>query len=487
MGVFNKPTTSEIAPKRIRGAWLSRLLTGIFTWGMHPKVLATARRDIPSDTDLSGLSGADLIQHEANRTARRASFAMENVAYWTNVAMEILGSVNAIAGTLGGMFQVASEGAKAAAGRILSAEIAQSTRTIAKLPPAVESEAPSVARVMLSIRDETLRIVERMEVQLARQGQQFTASARGEFADAVAKTLARDAIGRGVLPNTLRIAPPPSSITGVPIFKQPAIDFWLPNGKGFDLMTATVRSVAGHDMRYIGRVMPDGTIIREVLPLVYPVRSRPWLSSVRSAAGSAAGATAGASYIKIDDNISRSRPAIKIKQGFLTPSSRSDIRGGNSRNSQQLQGPESKQQERDTRERQQRELSQRQVHEAQQRQQREARERQQRELSQRQMREAQQRQQREARERQIREEQSRRQYSVRGDSLRMRPGTYPGGSSGPSLPTSPSRFHWNNSRSAGSGGMFSALFRVTTPQRMNIRPAQSSNRLYWEPRTRTWD
>ncbi|WP_179959358.1 SpvB/TcaC N-terminal domain-containing protein [Marinobacter changyiensis] len=92
----------------------------------------------------------------------------------------------------------------------------------------------------------------------------------GNAADDHFKGLVDDAIESGQLPNTFRTTP--RGRYGVDVYDTAT-------GTGFDLTTATVEQVAGHDLRYIpqilggagyrGRPLADGTVIQDVIPLVY--------------------------------------------------------------------------------------------------------------------------------------------------------------------------------------------------------------------------
>jgi hypothetical protein len=63
------------------------------------------------------------------------------------------------------------------------------------------------------------------------------------------------------------ILPPWLKVTGRGRY---GVDVWDPRtGKSWDLTTARVREVAGHDVRYIGKAMPDGTVIIDLIVLVY--------------------------------------------------------------------------------------------------------------------------------------------------------------------------------------------------------------------------
>jgi RHS repeat-associated protein len=82
----------------------------------------------------------------------------------------------------------------------------------------------------------------------------------GNLIDDAFKNLVQQDIAAGILPSTLRITP--RGTYGVDAYDSTT-------GIGYDLTTSTVRQVAGHDQRYIGKTMPDGTIIKDVIPIVY--------------------------------------------------------------------------------------------------------------------------------------------------------------------------------------------------------------------------
>lgn len=144
---------------------------------------------------------------------------------------------------------------------------------------------PGVGRTLLRIRDEALRLTDKMEGAMLERGERlWRATDRGEFLDAVAKSLARHAVETGDLPKDLQIAPGPSSITSRQFPSKKLIDFLAPNGKGYDLMTATRGQLADHEKKYLGRTQ-DGVEIKEVLPLLHPKRGRPWLDMSTIAQG----------------------------------------------------------------------------------------------------------------------------------------------------------------------------------------------------------
>ena len=92
----------------------------------------------------------------------------------------------------------------------------------------------------------------------------------GNLADDQFKLLVTEAVRNGELPATIK--PTPRWIYGVDVYDSAT-------GTGWDLTTATVREVAGHDLRYlpshvfgakyVGKPMQDGTVLNDVVPLLY--------------------------------------------------------------------------------------------------------------------------------------------------------------------------------------------------------------------------
>jgi hypothetical protein len=50
---------------------------------------------------------------------------------------------------------------------------------------------------------------------------------------------------------------------------QRGVDFWLPQGIGYDLFPARGRYLLQHEASYVGAAQLDGTILRELWPLLY--------------------------------------------------------------------------------------------------------------------------------------------------------------------------------------------------------------------------
>lgn len=162
-------------------------------------------------------------------------------------------------------------------------EITRSSANLAK-----GAVGPSIDGVLMQCRDEAFSIVQKLFRQDVVGKAVEPPQRYGEIIDAVFKALVQNAKRTGALPQTIKTAPPPLSITGTRLPIGGAVDVWdSATGVGWDVTKATVRDVAGHDVRYLlGRtitrgprkgtfikprnVMPDGTQLRDVRPLVYP-------------------------------------------------------------------------------------------------------------------------------------------------------------------------------------------------------------------------
>jgi hypothetical protein len=236
-------------------------------------------RNPAREDDLIGRRGNDALFHEAEHLGRRADFAMQNVGYWTQLAGHLIIQATNLAVGVAARGMTNADGSATA--NQVSKEVDAASRNLANSPGANRG-APSTAQTLMKMRDEAVRITEKLES----QDGPFNPLVKGDVVGAIAKALARDGIDKGILPATLKIGPPSSSLLGLPVPQSPVLDFWEPDGTGggvgYDITTATVRQVAGHDLRYIWNtrnplVMPDGTKIRDVFPLVYPPRGRPWL------------------------------------------------------------------------------------------------------------------------------------------------------------------------------------------------------------------
>jgi RHS repeat-associated protein len=125
----------------------------------------------------------------------------------------------------------------------------------ASIPKAVRV-ARSTSQILMALRNTAVVLAQRRAV--ARRGS-VSAAVFGTFVDRAFKRLVLNAIRRQSLPATLRVTP--HGTFGVDVYDV-ALRI------GWDVTTATVRQVAGHDTRYIGRRI-GGIVLGDVLPLVY--------------------------------------------------------------------------------------------------------------------------------------------------------------------------------------------------------------------------
>ena len=122
--------------------------------------------------------------------------------------------------------------------------------------------AASVDQVLFGLRDQATDLTRKLSASLQSP---YTAQMFGSVNDAVFKALVKQAVTDGQLPSTIRTAPSSLNQPG-----SSGIDVWdTASQVGWDLMTARGRSVLNHDISYTGKPAPDGTVIREVRPLVY--------------------------------------------------------------------------------------------------------------------------------------------------------------------------------------------------------------------------
>ena len=120
----------------------------------------------------------------------------------------------------------------------------------------------------MGCRDEAYRVASKL-VGSSSGGTPVTPQRFGEIVDALFKSLVQQSRRDGLLPGTIRTAPPPLAISGTRLPRGGAIDVWdTATGVGWDVTKATGRNVLKHE-RYVGRSMPDGTLVREARPLVY--------------------------------------------------------------------------------------------------------------------------------------------------------------------------------------------------------------------------
>jgi hypothetical protein len=245
------------------GTFLGTALAGM----VPPGLRSYAMRRPP---EFLNVQGPELVMKQAERAAADVKLGMENFSFWITQAASVIagvvgmpGEYMAIVGTTKALQEITGQ-----VNRLVSSSAAKLSNTVGR---AATSTAPkSIDNVLMECRNEAYRITAKLAQQDLAEGTTIAPTRFGEIVDAIFKSLVQHARRNGLLPQTIRTAPPPLAISGSRLPRGGAIDAWdSATGIGWDVTTATVRSVAGHE-RYINRAMPDGTRIRDVRPLVYP-------------------------------------------------------------------------------------------------------------------------------------------------------------------------------------------------------------------------
>jgi RHS repeat-associated protein len=202
---------------------------------------------------------APTMQYMADRLAARWGYASTHLDFWTRVSLAPAGGINSgvgsvARGTLQGMRLAgaaaqasglarlaAMAGGKTAVNRFMRVATADVTLTLMRMRDTAVQTARSQAFLRGGVNP-----------------RQF-----GNLADEAFKRQVVQAVRGGHLSKTIRV-------TANGKFGP---DVWdSATGVAWDLTTATVREVAGHDKRYIGAVMKAGgraVTITDVIPLVY--------------------------------------------------------------------------------------------------------------------------------------------------------------------------------------------------------------------------
>jgi RHS repeat-associated protein len=184
-----------------------------------------------------GLAGAAIIA--------RAGASIASMQAETEIMEAGLGALSRAVGPLGRLLLRETP-------ELVEAE-ALAARAVRMAPVGRAAVRQSTDQVLIVLRDQATNLTRRLGIK--------GPSRFGTVNDRVFKSLVKDAIDKGYLPSTLRVTPGRPGVFG--------IDVWdSATGVGWDLTTATVRQVAGHE-RYLGMTMPDGTQILDVRPLVY--------------------------------------------------------------------------------------------------------------------------------------------------------------------------------------------------------------------------
>ena len=119
-------------------------------------------------------------------------------------------------------------------------------------------KAPSVDQVLMRLRDEATAVTRKFFSDEPMDPARF-----GSVNDAIFKSMVKEARDQGRLPATIRTSEASLNRPG-----SPGIDVWdTASGVGWHLTTP--RQVAAHDIRYVGQLTPDGTLVVDVRPLVY--------------------------------------------------------------------------------------------------------------------------------------------------------------------------------------------------------------------------
>jgi hypothetical protein len=126
-----------------------------------------------------------------------------------------------------------------------------------RISSAAAMDRNAVSRALMALRDRSVNLTRKLGIT---RPQTF-----GAVADAIFKAEVRAGVAAGDLPAHIRTSPASLNVPG-----SSGVDVWSTRWEvGWDLTTARVKEVAGHDIRYIGRRAPDGTMINDVIPLVY--------------------------------------------------------------------------------------------------------------------------------------------------------------------------------------------------------------------------
>jgi len=270
----------KMREQRRSGTWLGTTLAGM----VPPGTRRYAMR-VPLENTMHGVQGKELIFAQANRVAKQVQVAMDDFNFWVGQAANVICSALGAAGghiSTVGMAQ-AVQSLKRPVRTLITQQL---TVSAARLTRSTANK--STDQVLMGCRDEAFRIAKKIFQQDVTGGAIERPQRYGEIIDALFKSLVQQAKRDGLVPRTIRTAPPPLAITGTTLPRGGAVDVWdSATGMGWDVTKAKVRDVAEHDIRYLlGRTitrgkrkgtfipprntMPDGTVLRDVKPLVYP-------------------------------------------------------------------------------------------------------------------------------------------------------------------------------------------------------------------------
>ncbi len=253
------------------GTWLGTALAGMVPPGFRRYSM---RRPL-EDTMLS-VQGKELIFAQAERNAMLIKLAMEDFNFWvmeaTKVACAVVGAPAGYIGTVG--MTLAKQSLfllKQPIANFLNRQISSSS---ARLVSNVGGK--STDQVLMGCRDEAARIAMKLFRQDVAASVKDKPQQYGNIIDAIFKSLVQHAKRDRLLPQTIRTAPPPKMlIEKTPL--QRAADVWdSATGVAWDVFPASQRYLVRHERRYVGGIMPDGTELRELRPLMYQPRPKDW-------------------------------------------------------------------------------------------------------------------------------------------------------------------------------------------------------------------
>lgn len=245
------------------GTFLGTGLAGM----VPPAFRAYAMRRPP---EFLNVQGPELVIKQAERAAAEVSLGMENISFWVTQAASVIAGAVGMPGQYIATVGVtkALQEATRRVNTLVSSSAVRMSSTLGR--SATSAASKPVDQVLMECRTEAYRIAAKLAQQNISEGAGVSPQRFGEIVDALFKSLVQHAKSNGLVPQTIRTAPPPLAISGTRLPLGGAIDVWdSATGVGWDVMKASVRSVAGHE-RYLNRLMPDGTRIRDVRPLVYP-------------------------------------------------------------------------------------------------------------------------------------------------------------------------------------------------------------------------
>jgi hypothetical protein len=133
--------------------------------------------------------------------------------------------------------------------------------------------AGTEAAPLFAARDEAVRVTNKLMSQEFNAGhitEEQLPQRYGIVADAIFKANVRQAIAEGTLPSTFVTSPTVRLNRGFTKAWFQATDVWdTATGRSWDLMVPKTSTFYEHELKYLGKTMPDGTVITEINPIFY--------------------------------------------------------------------------------------------------------------------------------------------------------------------------------------------------------------------------